>query len=160
MLIENDTEGESPDMTVTLTTCTTFINTGPPVGNPHSVLKHLSLPLGITGWHNLLLKATATFPSKSVASTGQATTTADHLILRPGETRLDKHQKQTGRQLTAAKPGCRWWRHGPKTVITQWIRDSLITVHGILDPWPTELLFPSYCGVWLLLMAQRLCYYY
>jgi hypothetical protein len=28
LIIENYTEGESPDMTVTLTTCTTF-NTGP-----------------------------------------------------------------------------------------------------------------------------------
>jgi hypothetical protein len=45
------------------------------------------------------------------------------------------HTFATGRQLTAVKPGCLWWRRGPKTVITQRIRDPLITVHGILDPW-------------------------
>ena len=158
-------------MTVMLTTCTTF-NTGPRVINTHSVLKHLTLPLGRNnGMAWFANKATATFPSKNVVSTGQATSTVNHLFLRPGENRLDKHPqnpweaingcetgmplitswpkdgyytvnktpstdlKTPGRQLTAAKPGCRWLRHGPKTVITQWIRDPLITVHGILDPW-------------------------
>ena len=108
-------------MTVTLTTCTTFISTGPPVVNPHSVLKHLSLPLGITGWHNLLLKATATFPSKSVASTGQATTTADHLILRPGETRLDKHQKKPWEASNGCETGM--------PLMTSWPKDGYYTMN-------------------------------
>jgi hypothetical protein len=47
VLIENYSHhrGESPDMTVTLTTCTTF-NTAPQVINSQSVLKHLTVPLG------------------------------------------------------------------------------------------------------------------
>jgi hypothetical protein len=52
--------------------------------------------------------------------------------------------KTPGRQLTAAKPGCRWWRRGPKTVITQQIRDPLITVHGILDPWCQQYNYYDY----------------
>jgi hypothetical protein len=62
-------EGESPDMTVTLTTCTTF-NTGPQVINSHGVLKHLTLPpLGRNNGregNDSLIKATSTFPSKNV----------------------------------------------------------------------------------------------
>ena len=136
MLIENDTEGETPDMTVTLTTCTTFINTGPPVVNPHSVLKHLSLPPGITGWHNLLLKATATFPSKNVVSTGQVTTTADHLILRPVENRLDKHPQNPWEAINGCETGMplmtSWPKDGYYTMNKRFIDH---TIHGILDPW-------------------------
>jgi hypothetical protein len=94
---------------VMLTTCTTF-NTGSQVINSHSVLKHLTLPLvgrnnGIARFAN---KSNSNFPfQECVVSKGQAISTADHIFLRPGGNRLDKHPQNPGKQLTAAKPGCR-----------------------------------------------------
>jgi hypothetical protein len=53
-------------MMVTLTTCTTF-NTGPQVINSHSVLKHLTLPLGRNnGIARFANKSNSNFPSKNV----------------------------------------------------------------------------------------------
>ena len=68
-------------MTVTLTTCTTF-NTGFQVINSHSVLKHLTLPLGRNnGMARFANKSNSNFPfQECVVSKGQATSTADHFI--------------------------------------------------------------------------------
>jgi hypothetical protein len=90
-------------MTMTLiTTCTTF-NTGPQVINSHSVLKHLTLALGRNnGMTRFANKSNINFPlQECVVSKGQATSTADHLFLRPRENRLDKHPQTPGSQLTA-----------------------------------------------------------
>jgi hypothetical protein len=48
-----------------------------------------------------------------------ATSTADHLFLRPGENRLDKHPQTPGRQLMAAKV----------PLITSWPKDGYSTVN-------------------------------
>jgi hypothetical protein len=135
--MENYTEGESPDMTVTLlTTCTTTFNTGPQVINSHSVLKHLTLPLGRNnGMARYANKSNSSnFPfQECVVSKGQATSTADHLFLRPGENRLDKHPQnpweainngcETGMPLMTSWPkdGCytankRSTDHGPRDI--------------------------------------------
>ena len=123
-------------MTVTLTTCTTF-NTGPQVINSHSVLKHLTLPLGRNnGMARFANKSNSNFPFKNVwCRKDKQLLPLTTFSCDQGKTGWTNTLKTPGRQLTAAKPGCRWWRRGPKTVITQRIRDPLITVHGILDPW-------------------------
>jgi hypothetical protein len=77
------------------------------------------------------------FPSKNVwFRKGKQLLPLTNFSCDQGKTGWTNTLKTPGRQLTAAKPGCRWWRRGPKTVITKKrIRDPLITVHGILDPW-------------------------
>ena len=124
MLVENYTEGESPDMTVTLTTCTTF-NTGPQVINSHSVLKHLTLPLGRNnGMARFANKSNSNFPfQECVVSKGQATSTADHLFLRPGENGLDNKHPQNP-----------WWEaiNGCETgmpLMTSWPKDGYYTAN-------------------------------
>jgi hypothetical protein len=59
-------------MTATLTTCTTF-NTGPQVINSHSVLKHLTLPLGRNnGMARFANNSNSNFPfQECVVSKGQ-----------------------------------------------------------------------------------------
>jgi hypothetical protein len=98
-------------MTVTLTTCTT-LNTGPQVINSHSVLKHLTVPLGswagITGWHDSLIKATAAFPSKNVwFRKGKQLLPLTTFSCDQGKSGWTNTLKTPGRQLTAPKPGCR-----------------------------------------------------
>jgi hypothetical protein len=122
-------------MTVTLTTWTTF-NTGPQVINSHSVLKHLTLPLGRNNGMARFANSNSNFPSKNVwFRKGKQLLPLTTFSCDQGKTGWTTTLKTPGRQLTAAKPGCRWWRRGPTTVITQRIRDPLITIHGILDPW-------------------------
>jgi hypothetical protein len=108
VLIENYTEGESPDMTATLTTRTTF-NTGPQVINSHSILKHLTLPLGRNnGMARFANKSNSNVPfQECVVSKGQATSAADRLSCDQGKTGWTNTLKTPWRQLTAAKPGCR-----------------------------------------------------
>ena len=122
MLIENYTEGESPDMTVMSTTCTTF-NTGPRVINSHSVLKRLTIPLDRNNgmWNNLLMKATAAnFPFQSGFDRAR-TTTVDHLFLRPGENRLDKHPQNPWEAINGCETGM--------PLITSWPKDGYYTVN-------------------------------
>jgi hypothetical protein len=150
-------------MTVTLTTYTTF-NTGPQVINYHSVLKHLTLPLDRNNEMALFAnrsKNSKNFPFQEcvVSRKGkQLTSTADHLFLRPGENRLGKHPQNPWKAINDCETGMPLMLRGPKTtVITQRIRDPLITVHGILNPWWCQLLASYCCGARLIVMAQRLC---
>jgi hypothetical protein len=81
-------------------------------------------------------KSNINFPfQECVVSKGQATSTADHLFLRPGENRLDKHPQNPWEAIHGCETGMPLMTSWPMTVITQRIRDPLITVHGILDPW-------------------------
>jgi hypothetical protein len=110
-------------MTVMLTTCSTF-NTGPRVINSHSVLKHLTLPLGRNNgmWNNLLIKATAAnFPFQKCGFDRARTTTVDHLFLRPGENRLDKHPQNPWEAIIGCETGM--------PLITSWPKDGYYTVN-------------------------------
>jgi hypothetical protein len=121
---------------MTLTTCTTF-NTGPQVINSHSVLKHLTLPLGRNNGMALFAnKSNSNFPfQECVVLKGQATSTVDHLFLRPGENRLDKHPQNPWEAIHGCETGMPLMTSWPKDGYSQRIRDPLITIHGILDPW-------------------------
>ena len=107
-----------------LTTCSTF-NTGPRVINSHSVLKHLTLPLGSRNngmWNNLLIKATAAnFPFQKCGFDRARTTTVDHLFLRPGENRLDKHPQNPWEAINGCETGM--------PLITSWPKDGYYTVN-------------------------------
>jgi hypothetical protein len=71
-----------------------------------------------------------------VVSKGQATSTADHLFLRPGENRLDKHPQNPWETINGCETGMPLMTLWPKDgYYTANKRDPLITVHGILDPW-------------------------
>jgi hypothetical protein len=121
-------------MTVTLTTCTTF-NTGPQVINYHSVLKHLTLPLGRNnGIARFANKSNSNFPfQECVASKGQATSTADHLFLRPGENRLDKHPQNPWEAIDGCETGM--------PLMPSWPKDGYSNSHGPKTLW--LLLTPS-----------------
>jgi hypothetical protein len=108
------------------TTCTTF-NTGPQqVINSHSVLKHLTLPLG----RNIRMARFANnsnsnfFPfQECVVSKGQAISTADHLFLRPGGNRLDKHRQNN--PCWEAINGC----ETGMPLMTSWPKDGYYTAN-------------------------------
>jgi hypothetical protein len=136
VLIENYTEGESPDMTVTLTTCTTF-NTGPQVINSHSVLKHLTLPLGRNnGMARFANKSNSNFPSKNVwfrkvknvwFRKGKQLLPLTTFSCDQGSTGWTNTLKTPGRQLTAAKPT-------GMPLMTSWPKDGYYTQRRDIGP--------------------------
>jgi hypothetical protein len=136
-------------------TCTTF-NTGPQVINSHSVLKHLTLPLGRNnGMARFANKSNINFPfQECVVSKGQATSTADHLFLRPGENRLDKNTLKTPETVN----GC----ETRMPLMTSWPKDGYYTANKrSTDHGPRDI-GPVWCQQYnyydhLIVMAQRLC---
>jgi hypothetical protein len=87
--------------------------------NSHSVLKHLTLPLGRNnGMARFGNKSNSNFPSKNVwfRKGKQATSTADHLFLRPGENRLDKHPQNPWEAINGCETGMPLMTSWPKDV--------------------------------------------
>jgi hypothetical protein len=98
--------------------------------NSHSVLKHLTLPLG---------RNNSSFPfQECVVSKRQATSTADHLFLRPEENRLDKHPQNPWEAVNGCETGM--------PLMTSWPKDGYYTAnkrstdHG---PWDIGPVVPT-----------------
>jgi hypothetical protein len=126
--------------------------------NSHSVLKHLTLPLcRNNGMARFTNKSNNNFPfQECVVSKGQATSTADHLFLRPGDNRLDKHPQKPWRAINGCETGM--------PLMTSWLKDGNYTAnkrstdYGPRDNYYDHLVSCFLlCGACLIVMAQRLC---